>query len=423
MLPQATIITVVETKDGSSPPPSSGLDLLFAAAAHRQHPKTPGRAVTDCASDISSLSSEVDLTRARAPPPSKIFFPEVLMDMLNNNQRFASIISWKPDGKSFVIKSRHEFKDKVLPMYFQSNFDSFLRKLKRWGFEKDNVRRRGDPSIEFSHRYFRRDDSGLCLRMRCKSGPGRISEDSCDIQEEPQEVKRFSSSSEHDDGIRQNQKGALVDHLMNQQATQKLLLEEINQAALAEKMATLTAGRRDRTYSYDQAQIEEQLRHMNEARLLMKKRMLVAAKKAQLARKLSAYMASSHHQQERTINETQQDYRQLTQLHRLGQVLDDNARREDAIARYYRPMSGSHRTQHSREALRASILAKRQELGPSQSQQIYLSSPCAPFQCRNEAFVSLPQSLQGNVGRSGSEHSLPMYQDFDVLTQTDRGFP
>jgi hypothetical protein len=416
MLPQATIITVVETKDGSSPPPSSGLDLLFAAAAHRQHPKTPGRAVTDCASDISSLSSEVDLTRARAPPPSKIFFPEVLMDMLNNNQRFASIISWKPDGKSFVIKSRHEFKDKVLPMYFQSNFDSFLRKLKRWGFEKDNVRRRGDPSIEFSHRYFRRDKSGLCLRMRCKSGPGRMTDDSCNIQEDPQEVERSSSSPGHDDGTRQKV-DELVDHLMNQQTTQKLLLEETNRgAALDDTLAALTAaaGRRDHTYSYNQAPISEQLRHMSEAQLLMKvkKRMIVAAKKAQLACKLSEYMASPHHQQERerTIHNTQQDYRHLTQLQRLGRVLDDNSRRGDIIARYYRPTSGSLRTKRSREALRASIFAKRQEFGLSQSQQII---------CRNEDIAMLPQFNGGRrISESGSERS-----DFYVPTQNDRWIP
>ena len=159
MLPHATITVVVKTKEGS-PPSSSGLDLLFAVATSEQRSKARNRAVSDCGSTIASLSDDIDLspnednkqqeqqphtTLVPCAPPSKVFFPEVLMDMLNNNQRFASIISWKPDGKSFVIKSRHEFKEKVLPLYFQSNFDSFLRKLKRWGFEKDKVRRRGGP--------------------------------------------------------------------------------------------------------------------------------------------------------------------------------------------------------------------------------------------------------------------------------------
>ena len=375
MLPQATI-TVVDTKDGSSSPPSSGLDLLFVAAAQRQQPKTPGRAVTDCGSTISSLSSDVDVPQA--PPPTKIFFPEVLMDMLNNNQRFANIISWKPDGKSFVIKSRHEFKEKVLPLYFKSNFDSFLRKLKRWGFEKDKVNRRGDPSIEFSHRYFRRDESGLCLRMRCKSGPGRMVDDSCNIQEDPQEVMRSPPVPVYDDAMRQ--KVALVDHLMSQQANQKRLLEEINQAAIAEKLAALTAGRSD--CIYDRASTADRLRDINEAQLLMKKQMIVAAKKAQLADRLSEYMTASHHEQERTMNDAHQNYHHLSQLQRLGQILDANALNEDTIATYYRPLSGSLRTQHSREALRASILAKRQELGLSQPQQtnFHLQIPFAPSQ-------------------------------------------
>lgn len=208
-----------------------------------------------------------------------------------------------------------------------------------------------------------------------------MAEDSCNIQEEPQEVMRSSqvmrsSPVQHEDAMRQ--KVALVDQLMNQQATQNRLLEEINQAAIAEKLAALTAGRRDRTY--DQSLITDRLRDINQAQLLMKKQMIVAAKKAQLASRLSDYMAAPHLEQERTINEAQQGYQQLSQLQRLGQILDANALNEDAIARYYRPLSGSLRTQHSREALRASILAKRQELGLSQPQQTNLRMPFVPSQ-------------------------------------------
>jgi hypothetical protein len=382
MLPQPTIFTVeTKTNDGSSCPPSNGLDLLFAAAEQRQQTTAAppsGRAVSDCGSSISSLS-EVDVVSH--PSPTKIFFPEVLMDMLNNNQRYASIIAWVPDGNSFVIKSRHEFKEKVLPLYFKSNFDSFLRKLKRWGFEKDKVNRRGDPSIQFSHRYFRRDDSGLCLRMRCKSGPGSRADEGVNIQEDPQEVMAMRSSPpEHHDMM--CQKGALVDHLMNQQAAQTRLLEEINQAAMAEKLAALAAARREHTY--DQALAAERLRRMDQEQFLIKKRMLVAAKKAQLAQKLSEYMAVPHH----TMNEAvQQDYRNLNQLQRLGHTMDMNSFSEESIGSFYRPMAGSLRTQQSREALRASILAKRQELGLPPFRQTPVCLPVAPSPS------NLPQSL------------------------------
>ena len=375
--------------------------MLFAVATSEQRSKARNRAVSDCGSTIASLSDDIDLspnednkqqeqqphtTLVPCAPPSKVFFPEVLMDMLNNNQRFASIISWKPDGKSFVIKSRHEFKEKVLPLYFQSNFDSFLRKLKRWGFEKDKVRRRGGPSIEFSQKYFHRDDSGLCLRMHCKSGPGAMTEDSSfDAHEEqqPKVVDLTSSPPGDDNGAEaMRQKSALVDHLLKQQATQKRLLEQINKAALAEKLAAFTAGRRERTFDQAPMPTAEQL--MNQRQLLMRKQLIVAAMKAQLARKLSAYMSAPHpHRQQQARNalqhETKRDFHHLSQMQRLGQVLDDNAR--------HSPMSGSTnvRTQHSREALRLSILAKRRELGlpPSVSTQSLLAQESRRFEESN----------------------------------------
>lgn len=395
MLQQATF-TVVKTKeeDGSSPSPSSsGLDLLFAAASQHQNRKEPLQqsVVTDCESTISSLSSD----QPTAPPAAKIFFPEVLMDMLNNNShRFDSIISWKPDGRSFVIKNRHEFKDKVLPLYFQSNFDSFLRKLKRWGFEKNKVRRRGEPSIEFAHPYFRRDESGLCLRMRCKSGPVEPSaadSSNSNIQEESQEIMGSSPShSSIDDNL---QKHALVDHLMNQQATQESLLEELNRSvADAEKLAVMTAaGRHDCTYN--QALMAEQF--MRERQALMNKQLAAAAKKADLARKLSEYMAAAapRFPQRSPVNEVQQGHHNhLAQLQRLSQVLDANAHREEYIARYYRPSSASHRTQRSREALRASILAKRHEFVPSSQQRnMHSAFPSFVSLSQSSSFGSPPQ--------------------------------
>lgn len=421
MLPQAAAadITVVGTK--GSRPTSSGLDLLFVAAA-QQH-SNQNRAVSDCGSTITSLSSDIDLSQKERQPPaiviqqctplSKTFFPEVLMDMLNNNQRFASIISWNPDGKSFVIKSRHEFKEKVLPLYFQSNFDSFLRKLKRWGFEKDKIRRRGEPSIEFSHKYFRRDEAGLCLRMRCKSGPG-MTEDSCDANDDEQEVM---ISSLPEDNVVIHQKGALVDQLMNQQASQKRLLEEINKAAITEKFAALTAIRRDRTV--DQAPTAEQL--MNQRDLLLKKQWIIAAKKAQLARKLSEYIAAD-----------ERDYQRITHIQRFDQVLDANARSDYAMSRYYRPLSGSLRTQYSREALRVAILAKRQELGLPPS--LGLPSTTLPTQSRRFeeiAMIEQPRLFQyGAVAHNVSAAPLTfpttpslLSQNIGIPPQADRWLP
>ena len=408
MLPQSTI-TVVDKKDGissSSSSASSGLDLLFAAAAQHQQPKMRrhSHVVTDCESTISSLSVDIPTAPAPAPPTAKIFFPEVLMDMLNNNPRFEPIISWKPDGKSFIIKNRYEFKEKVLPLYFQSNFDSFLRKLKRWGFEKVKAHRRGQPSIEFKHQYFHRDESGLCLRMRCKSGPSTIV-NSCDIQASPQEV--MASFSVNKDTSTVHQKSTLIDHLTNQQFNREDLLQEINKAALVEQLVAITEAA-DRRYctTHDQALNDDQLL-VNDTHLLMTKQLVDAAKKAQLANNLSDYMSAPHCRPKKRVY--QQDLNQIAQWQRLGQVLDNNARTEDFIARYYRPMSASRKTQQSRAVLRASILKKRQEIGLSQLPNNDMNISSTPqSQCGNEAFPSNYANLHQIVMRNNrrSEHSF-----------------
>ena len=63
---------------------------------------------------------------------SKIF-PQRLMEILNDEQNGESI-SWLPQGKSFVVKSRALFEENVMPRYFsrKAKFSSFTRKLNRW---------------------------------------------------------------------------------------------------------------------------------------------------------------------------------------------------------------------------------------------------------------------------------------------------
>lgn len=404
MLPMST---TVPTK-GSRSPSASGLDLLFAAAS--QHSKaSTAHAVSDCASTVTSFSSIVDVAAAAADSPkpvvvakkevqplhnhdqpplvlcarTKMFFPEVLMNILGS-PLFACIITWSPDGKSFIINSRKDFKEKVLPVYFNSNFDSFLRKLKRWGFVKGKSRRQGGP-MEFSHRHFRRDDRSLCFRMRCNSGlvgdstpaPLMAEDVVCDAAapeaeaQQHQKVARPSSSfsslpTVDDDILMRQKKDALVDQLLNQQAAQERLLEEINRSA--------------RTYEEEVRMSEQRVQLMNQRQRLLKKQVLVAANKAELASKLADFMAAPHSHPQQTIQDTQRDYLRLSQLQRLGQDLMNHC-------------GSSIRTQHSREALRMAILAQRQErsnFGPS-----YLRSQS------NDSLSSMPSSYHGET------HAVP----------------
>ena len=50
---------------------------------------------------------------------------------------YNDIVSWSKDGTSFVVKDPHLFTSRVVQVLFQmAKFDSFTRKLGRWGFAK-----------------------------------------------------------------------------------------------------------------------------------------------------------------------------------------------------------------------------------------------------------------------------------------------
>jgi hypothetical protein len=99
-----------------------------------------------------------------------------LMQILSSGQH-EHIISWTPDGLSFVVKKPSLLVSKVLPSYFKEvKFSSFTRKLHRWGFIKIL---RGKELSAYFHKNFRRGNFELCARMNCSKGGG--SPDDIDI--------------------------------------------------------------------------------------------------------------------------------------------------------------------------------------------------------------------------------------------------
>lgn len=87
---------------------------------------------------------------------------------------YNDIVSWSKDGTSFVVKDPHLFTSRVVQVLFQmAKFDSFTRKLGRWGFakkrdtEKKKVLFGGrlvslpTPTL-FCHPAFQRGDFELC---------------------------------------------------------------------------------------------------------------------------------------------------------------------------------------------------------------------------------------------------------------------
>jgi|AntRauTorckE5430_2_1112549.scaffolds.fasta_scaffold09617_2 hypothetical protein len=89
--------------------------------------------------------------------------------------KYASIARWSKDGKSFVVIDPKAFEINVLPSLFKtSQFESFVRKLCRWGFAKRSgtACRFGmmPTSIWFCHPAFQKGKFALCSTdVRCNS--------------------------------------------------------------------------------------------------------------------------------------------------------------------------------------------------------------------------------------------------------------
>ena len=104
---------------------------------------------------------------------------------LNDNQlmyaaeecsNYSHIICWRikePDEHHLVITDIHEFMEKVLPALFKvAKYDSFQRKLYRWGFVKTPKskveKEKYDPnSASYFHKSFRKGDYSLAAQMTC----------------------------------------------------------------------------------------------------------------------------------------------------------------------------------------------------------------------------------------------------------------
>jgi len=108
------------------------------------------------------LASSCTTSMKKARHNRKGTFPEKLMDVLSRKDTENAIV-WLPDGKSFEIVSPEIFVAEVLPRFFkQAKFQSFTRKLNRWGFTRIT---KGTNSIAFSHESFVRGKPELCKEM------------------------------------------------------------------------------------------------------------------------------------------------------------------------------------------------------------------------------------------------------------------
>lgn len=150
--------------------------------------QTQSQSQTQNANAMNTMQSlPASKTNAPAPVPAPrrtststrkkaIRFPVKLMQMLSAGQ-FEHIISWTPDGLSFVVKKPSLLVDEVLPLYFKEvKYTSFTRKLHRWGFVKIL---RGKELSAYLHKNFQRGNLRLCEQMHCSKTSGLTSSHVC----------------------------------------------------------------------------------------------------------------------------------------------------------------------------------------------------------------------------------------------------
>jgi len=129
-----------------------------------------GTTVSKPAAKSKSVLDDLPLVADNAGVHSNTRFPSKLMAILSTDE-YKPIVSWSPDGTSFLFHDRKAFEAVVLPDTFKdSKFDSFLRKLYRWGFSKcQTYSKVGSPA--YKHNLFTRDNPDHCAKMECRSKP------------------------------------------------------------------------------------------------------------------------------------------------------------------------------------------------------------------------------------------------------------
>lgn len=114
-------------------------------------------------------------------------FPMKLYDMLQhidlNEPELASIVSWQPHGRCFVVKKIKEFTSEVLPRFFdQKKYASFQRQLNLYGFNRLTT---GPDRGSYYHEMFLRSKKLLCRAIYRKKVKGTGTRMASNPEQEP----------------------------------------------------------------------------------------------------------------------------------------------------------------------------------------------------------------------------------------------
>ena len=198
-------------QDGSLKPPAPAPVAGVAAAAATTEASSsvassvPPESETTSAAANDHQSRPVHLRRYKSPhssPKQQNFFPGVLRTVLScTDEEIASVIAWRPNGKSFTIMRPEKFEKVVMPRFFaKGKYSSFVRKLNRWGFRQ--VVGRSSPDVgAFQHELFNRDQPELALSMKTmKTGSVR----GMNLAKRRQNALESLATSNHANGLQGN---------------------------------------------------------------------------------------------------------------------------------------------------------------------------------------------------------------------------
>lgn len=103
----------------------------------------------------------------------RLTFPEKLMELLNSEE-YQESMCWLPNGNAFALHPP-KFLKEILPKHFEgTKFESFTRKLNRWGFKRIAGEDAPEETFAYSHHLFKRDYAELCRGM---SGGKKMEQD------------------------------------------------------------------------------------------------------------------------------------------------------------------------------------------------------------------------------------------------------
>ena len=112
-------------------------------------------------------------TATNASAGRRLTFPEKLMELLNSEE-YRESMAWIPNGNAFALNPPKFMKD-ILPKHFEgTKFESFTRKLNRWGFKRIAGEDAPEETFAYSHHLFKRDYPELCRGM---SGGKKMEQD------------------------------------------------------------------------------------------------------------------------------------------------------------------------------------------------------------------------------------------------------